>query len=370
VLYAADSPVTLKPDELDGLFDRQTRNKYAELRKKVDSFKANSPLAPPRAMVMNDAASPSNPRIFLRGNSRNAGPEVPRQFLALLAGQERTPFAQGSGRLELARAIVDPANPLTARVIVNRVWQYHFGQGLVRTPSDFGARSESPTHPELLDWLAAAFMEEGWSLKWLHRQMLLSSTYQQTSDERSDGSRADPDNRLWWRMNRRRLEFEATRDALLAVAGSLDASLGGRPVDLAAQRPTNRRTVYGLVDRQDLADVFRVFDFASPDSSTELRPRTTVPQQALFVMNSPFVIEQAKRVAAREDVIAHSDEAERVQALYRAVLARPAQSDEVEIALRFIREQNRLSKASSSQLSAMEMYAQILLLTNEFLFVD
>jgi hypothetical protein len=171
-------------------------------------------------------------------------------------------------------------------------------------------------------------------------------------------------------MNRRRLEFEATRDALLAVAGSLDASLGGRPVDLAAQRPTNRRTVYGLVDRQDLADVFRVFDFASPDSSTEQRPRTTVPQQALFVMNSSFVIEQAKRVAAREDVIAHSDEAERVQALYRAVLARPAQSDEVNLALKFVAAQDQSAAGGPSQLDPWEMYAQILLLTNEFLFVD
>jgi hypothetical protein len=370
VLFGPNSPPTLPPEELDALYDRQTRNKASELRKMVETFKANSPVAPPRAMVLNDAQRPANARVFLRGNSRNPGAEVPRQNLAVLAGDARQPFTRGSGRMELAQAIIDPANPLTARVIVNRVWQHHFGQGVVRTPSDFGLRSEMPTHPELLDWLAATFIEDGWSLKRLHRRLLLSTTYQQASGERAEAVAKDPDNRLWWRMNRRRLEFEAARDAWLAVSGRLDFTMGGRPVDLAALPISMRRTVYGLVDRQDLPDMFRVFDFASPDTSTELRTRATVPQQALFAMNSPLLIEQARRLAGREEIASQSDPAARVQALYRIAFARDASLEEVELGVKFAQAQEAAVKPAAGKLSGWEMLAQVLLLTNEFMFVD
>ena len=203
-----------------------------------------------------------------------------------MAGPDRRPFSRGSGRLDLARAITAPENPLTARVIVNRVWMHHFGEPMVSTPSDFGTRSTPPTHPELLDYLASRLQQDGWSLKSLHRLIMLSATYQQASFDQPECRQRDPENRLLWRFPRHRIDLEAMRDRLLFVSGRLDHSRGGRPVDVANDPKNGRRTIYGLVDRQSLPSVFRAFDFASPDQSTERRPRTTVPQQALFSMNA------------------------------------------------------------------------------------
>ncbi|MCS7023135.1 MAG: DUF1553 domain-containing protein, partial [Gemmataceae bacterium] len=208
------------------------RNELSNLRKRVEEFKATSPAAPPRAMVLTDASKPVQPRVLLRGNPNNPGEPVPRQFLRVLAGPNRQPFQHGSGRLELAQAIASRDNPLTARVMVNRVWMHHFGQGLVRTPGNFGLRGEPPSHPELLDYLAAEFMEHGWSVKYLHRLILLSNTYRQSSIADAASWQADPDNRWLARWGRQRLEFEALRDALLAVAGRLDRQIGGPAVDL------------------------------------------------------------------------------------------------------------------------------------------
>ena len=249
-------------------------------------------------MVLRDAPTPVDPHIFVRGNPGRPGKPVPRQFLKVLAGPERKPFATGSGRLELARAIVDPANPLTARVLVNRVWQWHFGQALVTTPSDFGLRSDPPSHPDLLDDLARSFLDSGWSIKALHRRIMLSSTYQQSSELRPDCLERDPQNRLLWRYNRQRLDFEAMRDSVLAVAGTLDTTMGGPSVALQEPPLPTRRTVYGFIDRQNLDGVYRTFDFAVPDATSPKRFVTTVPQQALFLMNSPFVQQQASKLAA------------------------------------------------------------------------
>src|SRR5205814_5489906 len=167
--------------------------------------------------------------------------------------------------------------------------------------SEFGSRSTPPSHPELLDWLAATFIEDGWSLKKLHRRIVLSSVYLQSSFDRDDARKIDPENRLYWRANRRRLDLESMRDTLLFVAGRLDRTMGGRPVDIVNDSKNARRTVYGLVDRQSLPGLFRAFDFAAPDQSVERRPMTTVPQQALFGLNSPFMAEQAKALAARTE---------------------------------------------------------------------
>lgn len=337
VLYAEGSPTVLSRDDARRAFDRKARDEVKNLERKVEEFKANSPNAPPRAMVMNDNANPANVRVFIRGNNGRLGNEAPRRFFQVLSAPEAK-FTRGSGRLELAQAIANPSNPLTARVIVNRVWQHHFGFGLVRTPSDFGLRGESPTHPELLDWLAATFVEEGWSLKKLHRRMLLTAAYQQQSLPQKEGTAKDPENRLLWRMNPQRLEFEPMRDSLLTVAGRLDRTQGGRAVDLFAQPFPARRAVYGFIDRQDLPGTFRAFDFASPDVSTPMRPQTTIPQQALYGMNSPFVVEQAKHLAARPEVAAASDPVAKVQALYRLVYARAAEAYEVEAGVRFLAE--------------------------------
>ena len=263
---------------------------------------------------------------------------MPRQFLRILAGPGRQPFPHGSGRIDLARAITAPDNPMTSRVIVNRVWMHHFGEPLVSTPSDFGTRSTPPSHPGLLDYLASRLKDEGWSLKALHRLIVLSSAYQQSSFDRPDCRKVDPENRLMWHFPRKRLDLEAMRDTLLFVAGRLDGRMGGRPVDVAGDPRNRRRTVYGMVDRQSLPAMFRAFDFASPDQSAERRPRTTVPQQALYSMNAPFVIEQARALAARPEVSGAQTDETRIAALYRAVLARPASPAEIQAAARFVAE--------------------------------
>jgi hypothetical protein len=352
--------------------NRKFRDGLRALEAKVEEWQANSPIAPPRAMVLIDKPMPQTPHVFLRGNPNNPGPEVPRQFLEVVAGEKRQPFRQGSGRLELARAIVDRKNPLTARVLVNRVWLHHFGAGLVRTPSDFGLRGDPPTHPELLDWLAATFMDNGWSIKKLHRLILLSNTYQQASSCDPRLREMDPDNRFLGRMNRQRLDFEAMRDSLLYVAGRLDTTMGGRAVELTTQPFSTRRTVYGFIDRQNLPGLFRTFDFASPDATSPQRYTTTVPQQALFLMNSPFVVEQARYFLRRADVAGQAKEEEKINRMYKIAYGRAAEADEIALGLRFLAEVKKSAEANKTTLplSAWEQYAQVLLLSNEFAFVD
>jgi mono/diheme cytochrome c family protein len=352
--------------------NRKFRDGLRALQKKVDQWQATSPTAPPRAMVLIDKPQPETPHVFLRGNPNNRGPSVPRQFLEVVAGDKRQPFRQGSGRLELAHAIADRNNPLTARVLVNRVWLHHFGAGLVQTPSDFGLRGETPTHPELLDWLAAAFVDEGWSIKKLHRLILLSNTYRQANNDDPRLLQMDPENRLLARMNRQRLDFEAMRDSLLSVAGRLDAKMGGRAVELTTAPFSPRRSVYGFIDRQNLPGLFRTFDFASPDTSTPQRYTTTVPQQALFLMNSPFVAEQARHFAQRPEVATQAKDEEKIKAMYQLAYGRAAEPEEIALGLRFLAEARKSEAANKAALplSAWQQYAQVLLLANEFAFVD
>ncbi|WP_406696569.1 PSD1 and planctomycete cytochrome C domain-containing protein [Singulisphaera sp. Ch08] len=334
VLHEDGGPLSVSADEVQRTLDRQERTRLKKLQNEVAELSATHPGAPPRAMVLNDAPQPVNPHIFVRGNPGRPGKPVPRQFLEVLSGAKRTPFTNGSGRLDLAKAIIDPSNPLTARVLVNRVWMLHFGTGLVETASDFGLRSDPPSHPELLDDLATEFVQSGWSIKSLHRRMMLSSVYQQKSENKPDYLVKDPANRLLWRFPRRRLEFEPMRDALLAVSGRLDRTLGGRSIDLTATPFTTRRTVYGYIDRQNLDGVYRTFDFASPDATSPRRYVTTVPQQALFLMNSPFVIEQARELATTAG--ASADPEARVRVLYRRIFGRSPEPTELAQGLRFV----------------------------------
>lgn len=334
VLHDDGGAVNVTSEEVSRALDRAERARLKQLQNDVAELSATHPGAPPRAMVLNDSPQPVNPNIFVRGNPGRPGKPVPRQFLEVLAGAKRTPFTNGSGRLDLAKAIIDPSNPLTARVLVNRVWMLHFGTGLVATTSDFGLRSDPPSHPELLDDLATEFVRSGWSIKSLHRRMMLSSTYQQKSENKPDYLVKDPDNRLLWRFPRRRLEFEPMRDALLAVSGRLDNTFGGRSVDLAETPFTTRRTVYGFIDRQNLDGVYRTFDFASPDATSPRRYVTTVPQQALFLMNSPFVIEQARQLATTTGEPA--DPETRIRELYRRIFGRAPEQVELSRGLRFV----------------------------------
>ena len=376
VLFGDGSPTNVPLEEARKVFGRDIRDKITDLKRSADTLKVTSPGAPPRAMVVRDAQI-QDPVIFVRGNPGRHGKKVPRQFLEVVAGPERKPFTKGSGRLELAEAIVGPRNPMTARVIVNRVWQHHFGTGIVPTPSDFGTRGMAPSHPQLLDWMAVetagtddplshGVSPNRWSLKRLHRLVVTSSVYRQSSLENPVARGVDPENRLLGRMPRRRLDFESLRDSLLAVSGKLDKSIGGQPFDGVMNPATTRRTIYALVNRNDLPGVFRAFDFADTDTSAAERPQTTVPQQSLFAMNSPFVQAQARRLAAGVHTAA-TDDTGRLNNLYQRVFSRLPTDDERSMGLQYIA---AAQTTASEKLSPWDRLAQVLLMTNEFLFVD
>jgi len=334
------------------------------------------------ALVLAERPPEPLPVVFRRGSPSQPGPEVPRRFLEVLSGPGRRPFAHGNGRLDLAHAIASPDNPLTARVMVNRVWHHHFGTGLVKTPSDWGLRAEAPSHPELLDWLARRFIDSGWSLKALHRLIVSSDAYQRASAGRapwSDEERArirqlDPDNRRLASFPLRRLDFEQLRDAQLAVTGELEARIGGQPAGLL-EASNRRRSVYGLVDRQFLPGVLRAFDFANPDLHVAVRHETTVPQQGLFFLNGPFAANRA-RVLAR--TVAPLSPEDRIRHLHRRLFQREARTDEIAAGLRFVnvaeRDPDRPVRPEVGppppRLEPWEQYAQVLLLTNEFAFAD
>lgn len=332
-----DTVATIPRDRLPQVFNRRERDEYRRKESQLENLKATHPGAPPRAMVMNDRPQLYNPYVFVRGTPGRRGESVPRRFLEVLSKGERKPF-EGSGRLQLAEHIVSKDNPLTARVFVNRVWGHHFGLAIVRTPSDFGLQGEEPTHPELLDHLAWTFREDGWSLKRLHRKIMLSATYQQRSEIRPDCQREDPENRLIWRQNRRRLDFESMRDSMLFVARNLDETRAGRSVDITSDNYSNRRTVYGFIDRQNLDPIFRIFDLASPNASTPQRFVTTVPQQALFLMNSRFLNDQARMLAE------HTKDRpleERLHEVSRTLFGRQAEPDEIALAKDYLAVQEK-----------------------------
>jgi len=341
-LYGSDSPANIAEGDILPMYDVPTQNRVRDKNNAIARVKASHAGRPDRAMALVDADKPYDPHIFKRGNPQNKGDDVPRQFLAVLSEGGPKPFEKGSGRLELAEAIANAANPLTARVWVNRVWMNHFDRGIVETGSDFGVRTERPVHAALLDYLASRFMHDGWSTKKLHKVILLSNTYQQSSSNNAELRDKDPENRLWWRQNRHRLDFEALRDAVLASSGSLDLTMGGPSVDIVEPPFTARRTVYSYIERQNLPGMFRTFDFASPDTHSARRFRTTVPQQALFMMNSPFVIEQARELASRTDVVAASSALDRAKALYRLVYQREPDADECAMVETFIANQTTL----------------------------
>ena len=361
-VHSDDSPAKLSDGDVNRVMDVEGRQGIRSRKRKFDELEGEHPGAPNRAMVLLDNASPHNPRIFRRGNPGMIGDAVPRRFIAALSHGERKPFVEGSGRLEMAEAIADPGNPLTARVMANRVWQRLFGSGLVITPSDFGVRAEPPSHPKLLDFLAADFVDNGWSLKVLIRGIVTSSTYQQGETVHPKYAERDPGNRLLWQMNRKRLDFEAMRDSVLSVSGNLTLKQGGRSVHIANKPDARCRTVYGFVDRQNLPNLFRTFDFAGPDTTCPQRFTTTVPQQALYLLNSPFIEAQAKRLGARSGVTSADDE-ERIRVIYRLAYQREPSAEELALAKGFVDE-------FVPSAAAWERLGQALLVSNEMMFVD
>ena len=371
LLVARDSPGWFPRAQTRRYMSRMETDSYGGKVNELDVVAVKSAAAPARAMVLVDSPELHSPRIFLRGNPSRPGPAVERRFLEVLSSGAPAPFPHGSGRLNLAEAITSPDNPLAARVIVNRLWMHHFGEPLVASPSDFGNRTAAPRQLPLLDHLARQLIAHDGSLKSLHREIVLSSTYRQASDDRPHCREVDPENHLLWRMNRRRLDLESMRDTLLQISGRLAHSQGGRPVDAAGNPVEARRTVYGLVDRQNVPGFYRAFDFASPDSSAERRPQTTVPQQALFGLNSPFVFEQCRSLVAQLERQGGLTPVERIGWLYDQVFQRPPSQEESQDALQFVSATTPTEgTAPESPLQRWEQLAQVLLLSSELQFVD
>lgn len=373
LLTDSNAPLAFPKDQVEKLLPESTKASLTALQKEAEEAKKAIGPKYPFAHSLADG-SPRNLKVHVRGNHKELGDEAPRRFLGILSPAEAAPFQQGSGRLELARAIASPANPLTARVMVNRIWQWHFGRGLVGTPSNFGLLGERPTHPELLDHLAARFMTSGWSIKQLHREIMLSATYRLGSDPRGSAAAEavvrDPDNRLHWRQNRRRLEIEPWRDAMLAAADRLDDRIGGTAASLN-DAGNRRRTLYAAISRHDLNGTLRLFDFPDPNLTSERRVSTTVPMQQLFVLNSEFLTQQARALAKRVERDAPADDAARIEYAYSVLFQRTPTSAERQIGLAYLAAPLPGAITTSAvKLTSWERYAQVLLGTNEFAFID
>jgi hypothetical protein len=359
--------------QFERMLSAEAKGKVKGLRTDLDALKKNAPPRYPVIHTLADAAHPTDMVVLVRGNPDTPGAKVPRRFLAALGGQQAC-FQHGSGRLELAHAIANADNPLTVRVMVNRVWQYHFGRGLVATASNFGTLGERPTHPELLDWLARQFIASGWSLKPLHRAIMLSSAYRQSSRGESAGFAKDPGNTLLWRMSRRRLDVEAWRDAVLATAGRLDSRFGGPSLSLESAS-NERRTIYAAVSRHDLAWMLRLFDFPDPNITSDRRIETTVPLQQLFVLNSDFMAKSARSLATRRLAAlpaSHTD-VDRIREAYVLLYGRNATDREVQLGKAYLQPSGPMAGSAalpSAEPSRWERYAQALLATNEFLYID
>jgi len=362
------------------LLSDEEKPQLVTLRTELEKRKQAAP--PKYPMAHGVAGGGTAMPIYVRGDVKRKGDSAQAGFLQILrpVGGVSSPDLQSTQkgatgletgpttftRLDLANAICSPQNPLTARVIVNRVWQHHFGRGIVASASNFGMVGDRPTHPELLDTLAVRFMESGWSLKWLHRELMLSSVYQLSSAQDAHNLVDDPGNRLLWRAAPRRLDVEAWRDAILAVSGKLDRTIGGPAVG-STEAGHVRRTLYGMVSRRDPDKMLIAFDFPDANVSNARRDVTTVPQQQLFVLNSDFLIQSAEALAARLEKAATTDE-QRIALAYEWAYARAPTADEVQFNLTFLRiaAENR----GEDKLSAWGQLAQAILAANEFTWID
>lgn len=386
-LNAKKGPFSV-PDKAEELYPKETKERLAKANEDVKKAQDAVPDAP-MAIAVSDADKIENVRVHLRGSTQNLGDEVPRHFLTVLEGEEQKPLPDNtSGRLQFAEWMTSEKQPLTPRVMVNRIWAGHFGEGLVRTPDNFGLRGELPTHPELLDYLSATFVENGWSMKKMHKMIMLSSTYQMSSATNDVGELKDPDNKLWWRANRRRLEAEPLRDSLLQVAGQLDLSPGGtllmaKNFDYvtndqsrnSAQYDKPRRSIYLPVIRNAVYDFFQAFDFGDPSFVNGQRAATTIAPQALYMMNSPFVMEQARHFA--ENLLAQKDksDADLLKAAYLRAYGHAPEASDITRATSFLtRYDDKLKTlepdAEKRRLKVWTGLCQVLLSANEFVYVN
>jgi len=379
------------PDEVEAEWTR-VRARQSELHARY--------INAPKAYAVVEGL-PANARIHRKGDPKSPGDEVPRGFLTILGAQQVPKDHRGSGREFLAGWIADAKNPLTARVMVNRIWAYHFGKGIVQTPNDFGARGQRPTHPELLDWLTLRFIEGGWSIKKMHKLMMLSRVYRLASGAAETGrltrgatvrnaapnSIIDVANGYLWRFNRRRLDAEEIRDSVLTLSGALDRSMGGehpfppeqtwrftQHEQFFAVYDTNRRSVYVMQQRLKKHPFFEVFDGADTNAGADTRAQSVTPVQALFLMNSPFMHEQSDHFALRVGM-AYDTLRDRIDYAFRLAYGRAAKVEEIREAenyLRRIRLELQASGISADQLNqkALASYLRVVMSSNEFLYVD
>ncbi len=385
VLFDEEGPFQLDDVPLDDAAESQLAEWEEQVEKLEESLNMTS-----MAMAVSDGEI-EDLRIHLRGSHVTLGDVVPRRMPVVFTSSEQFDLTnESSGRLELAAWLTDPEHPLTARVMVNRIWQMHFGHGLVRTPDNFGRLGELPSHPELLDWLAARFVESGWSIKAMHRQILLSATWQQSTEWNARGAEVDPENILLWRMNRQRLDAESLRDSLLAVGGELDLTMGGSllPTENRAYVTNTssinvevydnpRRTIYLPIVRSSVFDYLNAFDFGDPSVMRGQRDRTTIAPQALYLMNSNLAAEQAESLAG--SLLMVDDHAARVCQLFETLFARLPDDAETSACLEFVARYSEQQEpttgsdtdpAAAGELAAWKALCRSLMASNEFYFID
>jgi Protein of unknown function (DUF1549)/Protein of unknown function (DUF1553)/Planctomycete cytochrome C len=382
VYLRGEGPFSVKPDDKTKFNDADW-GRISQLKKELEGLKKQAPAEPEMACAVEDG-EPVKQKVFIRGDYHNEGEDAPKAFPAILAEHTKAPTndgGAGSGRLQLSQWLTQPEHPLTARVMVNRIWQWHFGEGLVRTPDNFGRMGERPTHPELLDFLALKFIESGWSIKAMHRLIMLSSSYRMSSQVSQAALAADPENRLYSRFNRRRLEVEEMRDSLLALDGSLDLAMGGtlqvgtgtdgendnKRLSLNPET-LNRRTVYLPLRRANLPALLNLFDFGDATTASGKRQLTNVATQALFWMNSDFLTERSKKFT--QPLLANkglSDEA-RAKLAYLRIVNRDASEEEMTGAAAYISGYQK--KNAKDALSAWQSFCRVLMSSNDFIYVD
>ncbi len=381
VYFAGDGPFGVSAKDKTR-FSVEQNQRIAELQKEIETLKKSAPAEPELACAIEEG-EPVAQKVFVRGDYNSPGEEAPKAFPAILSTFDTKPNFTGSGRLQLAEWLTQPEHPLTTRVIVNRVWQWHFGEGLVRTPDNFGVTGDKPSHPELLDFLSREFVKRGWSVKTMHRLLMLSSAYQMASNNTDLADNADNDNRLLTRFNRRRLSVEELRDGLLAIDGSIDLTMGGT---LQKGRGTdgennqgrlslnpeklNRRTVYIPLRRANLPTLLNLFDFGDATSMTGKRLLTNVSTQALFWLNSEFLTDRSATLAKALLADPSLNDSTRVESLYRRVLNRQAEKSELEQALKYIAVFKQKSSGENADAKAWQSLCRVLMASNDFLYVD
>ena len=381
VYHAKKAPLRFEGETRDQILKPATLETIAQLKAELKVLKASAMPEPPMANAVEDG-KPVEQRVFVRGDYSAEGEPAPKVFPAIIAGFDQEAVISGSGRLEFANWIALPTNPLTARVMVNRIWQKHFGEGIVRTPSNFGTLGKPPTHPKLLDWLATRFVEGGWSVKDMHRRIMLSNAYRMSSAANETAAQADPSNEWLSHFNRRRLDIEELRDGMLAIDKSIDFTMGGTlqsgfgtdgensNARLSIDPTTStRRMVYLPLRRANLPTLLNLFDFGDAVTSTGKRAVTNVAPQALFMMNSDFVSTRAGNLARQLRNESEWTDSERVQHAYLNVLTRKPEAGELDEGLSYVAGFASRFEGATPQ-DAWRSYCRILLASNDFIYVD